>query len=358
MRDTFASPGVHTRNEIYSEPRCWATCLDHLNSSGQADRVLQELSLDKPWLFVGCGSSYYLAMAAAASWTALTGMPARAVPASEVLLFPSLAIPSDTGFQPVLISRSGHTSEILSVAERLRPEGIPIMAVTCAPGQPLERMAAAALCLPDADEKSTVMTRSFSSMLVGIQFLAAKAGKKHEFLESLESLPKRAQSALDTMLPAVETFVEGGDFADYVFLGQGPNYGLACEGALKVQEMSCSYSQAFHTMEFRHGPKSIVEPRTLITFLLSHAGSEAEIDVLEEVKSLGGSTLVVVNEADRRVRGAADLLIELRTGPDDYSCLAARAVPGQLLGLFTGLKKGLDPDHPRHLSRVVTLSSS
>lgn len=357
MQKTFASPGAHTRDEIYSEPRCWGTCLDHLKASGQADRLLRETSLNKTWLFVGCGSSYYLAMAAAASWTALTGAQARAVPASELLLFWSLAVPGGVEFQPVLISRSGHTSEILSVAERLKAQGIPSSAVTCAPGQPLEQMAAAALCLPDADEKSTVMTRSFSSMLTGIQFLAAKAAKNQEFLKSLESLPERAQAALDSMISPVESFVTGGEFADYVFLGQGPNYGLACEGALKVQEMSCSYSQAFHTMEFRHGPKSIVEPRTLIAFLLSNEGSEAEIDVLEEVKSLGGSTLVVVNEADERTRRAADLLIELQTGPDDYAGLAARALPGQLLGLFTGLKKGLDPDRPRHLSRVVTLGS-
>lgn len=358
MRETFDSPGVHTRDEIYSEPRCWATCLDHLRSSGQAEQALQGLSLDKPWLFVGCGSSYYLAMAAAANWTAVTGMPARAVPASELLLFPSLAAPGGAEFQPVLISRSGHTSEILSVGERLKSRGIPIAAITCAPGQPLETLAAAALCLPDADEKSTVMTRSFSSMLVGVQFLAAKAANNHEFQKSLEKMPEQAQAALDSMISPVEALVESRVFADYVFLGQGPNYGLACEGALKVQEMSCSYSQAFHTMEFRHGPKSIVEPSTLITFLLSHEGYDAEIDVLEEVKSLGGSTLVVVDEADSRTRRAADLLIELQTGLDDYASLAARALPGQLLGLFTGLKKGLDPDHPRHLSRVVTLGTS
>lgn len=358
MRETFASPGVHTRDEIYSEPRCWAACLDQLKSSGQAERVLHELSLDKPWLFVGCGSSYYLAMSAATSWTAVTGVPAHAVPASELLLFPSLVALESAGFQPVLISRSGHTSEILSVGEQLKSRGIPIAAVTCAPGQPLETMAAAALCLPDADEKSTVMTRSFSSMLAGIQLLGATAAKRHDFLQSLESLPQRAQAALDSMISPVEAFVDGGEFADYVFLGQGPNYGLACEGALKVQEMSCSYSQAFHTMEFRHGPKSIVEPSTLVTFLLSHEGYNAEIDVLEEVKSLGGSTLVVVDEADLRTRRAADLLIELQTGLDDYAGLTSRVLPGQLLGLFTGLKKGLDPDHPRHLSRVVTLGSS
>ena len=70
----------------------------------------------------------------------------------------------------------------------------------------------------------------------------------------------------------IQQFVAQHDFADYVCLGQGPFYGLACEYALKVTEMSVSYAQSFHTLEFRHGPKSIVSPQTLLIFLLSEAG--------------------------------------------------------------------------------------
>ena len=73
------------------------------------------------WLFVGCGTSYYLAQAAAASLVELAGVPARAVPASEVLLCPQLVIPAKGApVFPVLISRSGHTSEVLEAAEVLR----------------------------------------------------------------------------------------------------------------------------------------------------------------------------------------------------------------------------------------------
>ena len=90
-------------------------------------------------------------------------------------------------------------------------------------------------------------------------------------------------------------------------------------------------------------------------FQMSEAGFEEEREVLEEVKDLGGTTLVVANEADARTRRAADLLVELRLKGQEYAGLAPHVVPAQLVGLYSGLKKGLDPDHPRNLTRVVIL---
>jgi glucosamine--fructose-6-phosphate aminotransferase (isomerizing) len=119
-----------------------------------------------------------------------------------------------------------------------------------------------------------------------------------------------------------------------------------------------SYAQAFHTLEFRHGPKSIVGPKTLLIFLLSETGYAAECDVLEEMKSLGGTTMAVANRASERVAAAADILFELSTDGPELVRLAPSLMPGQLLGLYTGLKKGLDPDSPRNLSRAVILNDS
>jgi glutamine---fructose-6-phosphate transaminase (isomerizing) len=352
--------GVHTEAEILSQPRCWAECLRALRGCKEIGQILQETSSRRDWLFVGCGSSFYLALAAASSWTALTGLAARAVPASELLLYPELLPGGGSDFQPILISRSGHTSEVLKAAEYLKFKGSPGAAITCTPGQPIQDLCSVTVCLEAANEESMVMTRSFTSMLVGLQFLAAKLAGKSAFLDSLESTAHSAQTALDLMAPQIQTFVENHNFADYVYLGQGPYYGLACEGGLKVTEMSCSYGQAFHTLEFRHGPKSIVGPQTLIAFLLSESGGDAERDLLEEVKRLGGTTLVIANRAGEKTREASDLVVELSLpgqseGASEYGRLAPHILPGQLLGLFTGLKKGLDPDQPRNLDRAVIL---
>lgn len=331
-------------------------CLRALKEDAEVERIIEKSSSRTDWLFIGCGSSFYLALGAAATWKALTRRPARAVPASELLLFPELVERGDSDTQAVLISRSGHTSEVLEAAEYLKSRGRPGVAITCAQNQPIQALASATICLSAADEKSTVMTRSFSSMLMGLQFLAAKFARNEAFIDSLEKVALSAQASLDSAASRVRSFVKARDFADYVWLGQGPYYGLACEGALKVNEMSCSYAQSYHTLEFRHGPKSIAGPETLIAFLISEPGYDAECKVLEEVKGLGGTTLVVANKVDERAREFADLLIELKlAGQDEYARLMAHILPGQLLGLYTGVKKGLNPDSPRHLSRAVIL---
>jgi glutamine---fructose-6-phosphate transaminase (isomerizing) len=199
------------------------------------------------------------------------------------------------------------------------------------------------------------MTRSFSSMLLALQVSAARAAGDSNFVNSVRKMAGLAAPIFKSAPAEVRKFVEKHRFSDYVCLGQGPFFGLASEYALKLTEMSLSYSQAFHTLEFRHGPKSIVGPETLLVFLLSDSGYEAEREVLEEMKALGGTTLTVTNRTDARVRAASDLVVELSLDLPELARLAPTLLAGQLLGLYTGLHKGLDPDSPRNLSRVVTL---
>ena len=256
----------------------------------------------------------------------------------------------------VVISRSGRTSEAVRAAQLLeREKNIRVLAVTGTPDQPLEQIATATLPLLPCDEQSTVMTRSFSSMLLGLQYLAACHAGDRSLLQALGKLPAAAARVMNDLHPRIREFVGARQFADYVCLGQGALYGLACETALKVTEMSVSYAQSFHTLEFRHGPKSIVGPETLVIFLLSEQGYEAECGVLQETKSLSGTTLTITDVSDERARNSSDLLVELRSGVSELVRSAVYVFAGQLLGLYIGLKKGLDPDNPRHLSRVVVL---
>src|SRR5256885_1242089 len=90
------------------------------------------------------------------------------------------------------------------------------------------------------------------------QQLGACVADDDSFAKCLTRLPGPAEKTLNDLHPRIQEFVSSHQFADYVCLGQGPFYGLACEAALKITEMSASYAQSFHTLEFRHGPKSIV----------------------------------------------------------------------------------------------------
>jgi glucosamine--fructose-6-phosphate aminotransferase (isomerizing) len=348
-------PGAHSYEEILSQPQCWEACLSGLKANGTLKDVESQFGACENWIFIGCGSSYYVALAAASTMKALTGRLASAIPASEILLYPELVLPAKP-FVPVFISRSGQTSEVLKAAEALRERGIPSLAISCAPGQLLEKLATLTLTLP-ADEQSTVMTRSFTSMLLALQFLAGRIAGNQAYCNELLRMPQLAPAMLSEIPERIHKFTSHRAFDSYVCLGHGPFYGLACEYALKLNEMSLSVSQVFHSLEFRHGPKSAVTRETLLTFLLSEHGYEAECDLLEEMKVLGGTTFVITNHATPRVRAASDMLVELRSPLGEFARLAPSLVPGQLLALNMGLKKGLDPDSPRYLTRSVILES-
>jgi glucosamine--fructose-6-phosphate aminotransferase (isomerizing) len=346
----------HTWNEILSQGQVWTSVLDERCTSRTLDEIPHAGSKKHLWLFVGCGTSFYLAEAAALSWMLLTGQAARAIHASEVLLFPKLIQAEGANLQAVVISRSGRTSEAVRAAGTLRQElRIPTVGITCAQNSELAQACDASIVLSAADEQSTVMTRSFTSMLLSLQVLAARRAGNGKFVDSLRAMAETFALHIPAIAAQLEDFVAKHSFADYIFLGQGPFHGIAREAALKVMEMSCSYSQFFHTLEFRHGPKAIVSPATCLTFFLSDSAHQAETGVLEEMKALGGVIIAVCNRANEEIQRSSDLVIELDWNGDELVRLAPSIVPCQLLGYFSGLKKGLNPDQPKNLTRVVLL---
>jgi glucosamine--fructose-6-phosphate aminotransferase (isomerizing) len=345
-----------TLAEILSQPEVWRKSLQEFNRGSLLETILTQTAPRTEWLFLGCGTSFYLAEAAAASWTLLTGQRARALPASEPLLFPNAAFLRAPNLQAVVISRSGRTSEALRAATLLaREHRIPTLGITCAAQSALAEICDLTIPLLVADEKSTVMTRSFTSMLLALQHLAARKAGNQEFPAAIETLAGHFSTLIHPLAERIEAFVAERSFADYVFLGQGPFHGIAREGSLKVTEMSCSYGQVFHTLEFRHGPKAIVAPETCLTFYLSEGGNKAECEVLAEMKELGGTILAICNRANETIRRSSDFVFELGADLPELAMVAPFIVPSQLLGFFTGIKKGLNPDHPRNLSRVVIL---
>ena len=354
MALTQIEPQTHMQREILSQPDCWRECLSSLEKDPVVSAIASGVQADAEWLFIGCGTSYYLALSAAASFSVISGRPSRALPASEVLLFPEIVTKRNK--VAVLISRSGRTTEAVKAMDLLNARGdIETVTVTCAPESAFAKRAKYPVVLPAAYEQSTVMTRSFSSMLLALQFLAAKLASREDLVREFEGLPALATPLFESIPDMIQEFVLSHDFDDYIYLGQGPFYGIACEAALKVMESSCSYAQSFHSLEFRHGPKSVAGPRTLVGFFISEAAYVPEIDLLEEVKSLGSKTLVISPRSDARIKAAADFLVEVPLLGIDCTRLAACIPWGQLVGLYTGLKKGLNPDSPRNLSQVVIL---
>jgi glucosamine--fructose-6-phosphate aminotransferase (isomerizing) len=345
------SNGQHTYREITSQPGVWSEVLDSLLPlvPDIADRWQRTGA--KRVLFTGCGSTYYLSLTAAALFQGLTGVPARGVPASEIVLFPdeTLSQPQDTLL--IAVSRSGTTTETAAAMSRFRQlGGNTIWGVTCYPDTPVATETDFALLAEAAQETSVAQTRSFSSMLLIIEAVSAIAGGQQ--ISSMNGLPDAAERILDEYADLAEQLGQNSALSRFFFLGSGPLYGIACEVMLKMKEMSISHSEAFHFMEFRHGPKSLVDEHGLVTGLLSPRSNTFEEPVVKECMEMGGRALTLF---PRIANSQAHYELSLASDAPWWAQPVLYLPMLQLLAYQRSMSKGLDPDNPRHLTAVVEL---
>lgn len=344
-------PGSRTCREILDQGESWSATLGSLEEQSTGLRQL----LHRPHreaTFIGCGSTYFLSLAASTIWQAMTGVSARALPSSELWLFPELYRPAQPSLL-VAVSRSGETTETLRALEMYRQQiGGDSLAITCDPASEMVGLASSRLVARNAAEESVAQTRSFTSMLLLAQLACALAADREDYLSQLNALPAFFPSLVKTYEPLARRLARDERLEHFVFLGSGPRYGLACEAMLKMKEMSLSPSEAFHFLEFRHGPKSTASKRTLVIGLLSESARDHEASVLSEMRQLGTKVLALAESAEGL---PADEAIELRSGLDEQANLALFLPALQLLAYHRAVHKGLDPDRPANLDAVVRL---
>jgi glucosamine--fructose-6-phosphate aminotransferase (isomerizing) len=190
-------------------------------------------------------------------------------------------------------------------------------------------------------------------MLLGNIALAALAGGQVEYVDKLAVLPSLGERLIQNNQPLAQSLGEDLDLSQVFFLGSGPRYGLANETMLKLKEMSLTTSEAYHFLEFRHGPKSMVDERTLVVGLLSDAAREAEAAVLREMKDLGATVLALAEAGDGL--DWADHVVCFEADLPELARLPLYLPVLQLLAYYRSVGKGLNPDAPRHLDAVVQL---
>jgi glucosamine--fructose-6-phosphate aminotransferase (isomerizing) len=343
--------GHHTYNEIMSQPETWRLTLKAVQA--QADDI-------RAWgsqphhsaLFVGCGSTYFLSLSASRVWQVLTQTPAAAWPSSEAWLFSEQVFPNGP-FLLLAHSRSGETSETLNALRSYRDcSDLRSLVITCRPDNALAKTDSLVVASEWADEESVAQTRAFTSMLLASQAAAALVADREDHIAGLTTLPDQLETLLPQFEPLAQAISQDDSLDHFVFLGSGVNHGLANEAMLKMKEMSQTTSEAFHFLEYRHGPKATMGPTTLITGLVSDEGREQELQLLSEAQASGARTLAI---GDPLSKGAADLAIRL---PESVSGLTRGllALPLlQLMAYFRATRRGLDPDRPAQLDRAVLL---
>ncbi len=290
----------HVAAEIESQPRCWELAAELAGEVGQAlpgegERVA----------VVGCGTSYNVAQV----YASLREGSGK----GETDAFAASQLPAGRRYDRVVfVSRTGTTTEVLE-AMALLPAGTPTTAITAQPDTPVAKAGTYSVALPFADEEAVVATRFATSVVLLLRVhLGADSGP----------LVASAAEALAAPLP------EGAlDARQYTFLGLHWAAGLAHEAALKLRESAQVWAESYPAMEYRHGPISVADERSLV-WSLGSAPSGLE----EEVRATGARW-----EETRR-----DPLAELLRVQRLAVALAERA--------------GLDPDRPRHLAPSVILT--
>ncbi|MCX3062235.1 SIS domain-containing protein [Streptomyces beihaiensis] len=291
----------HVENELNSQPECWT------RAAGLA--AGHRAALPAPGervALVGCGTSWFMAQAAAVLREQAGQGETDAFAASE--------FPAGRSYDRVVaLTRSGTTTEVLDLLAALKDK-VPTTAVTGDPDTPVRSAADHLVVLDFADERSVVQTRFATTALT---LLRAHLGLHGE------QAVADARTALAEPLP--EGLVECGQFT---FLGRGWTVGLANEAALKMREASLSWTEAYPAMEYRHGPISVTTTGTA-TWMFGKAPE----GLAEQVAATGAHW----------IEGRLDPLAEL--------------VRAQRLAVAVAARQDLDPDRPRHLTRSVILTS-
>ncbi|MGH3286817.1 MAG: SIS domain-containing protein [Streptosporangiaceae bacterium] len=284
------------QREIASQPDCWATALQ---SVGEAARVLP--ARGERVAVIGCGTSWHVASAIAAAREAAGHGETDAFPASELPL---------RDYDTLLaVTRSGTTIEVLD-ALRYAAGSARKVGITADASAPIRAATDQLLVLDYADEQSVVQTRFATTVLT-----VARAHVGHDLGPVVEQGRAAVAADLDDRLI---------DRPHYVFLGRGWSTGVAREAALKLQEAALARSEAYPALEYRHGPLSAATEDSVVWLF----GVDDSVLVSDITRT--GATVVVA-------------------GSDPQ----AELVLAQRVAVATALRRGLDPDRPRHLARSV-----
>jgi glutamine---fructose-6-phosphate transaminase (isomerizing) len=351
-------PGEYSYREIRTQGESWRSALEGALAQSSALASLFSRNRERQVLFVGCGSTHYLALFAAPYFQRATGCACRGLPSSELWLQPeTLLAPGAPPPLVVALSRSGETSETIQAVRALRSRGSDVLTVSCYDDTPLSAASTLTVGVPAGREESFAQTRSFAGMLVAVQAVAAIVSGDQALLAALALLPGLAEELIGRADSLAQRLGPDEALQRITYLGTGPLYGLAGEAMVKMKEMSLSLAEAFHFMEFRHGPMALVDGAHLTVALLGEGAREYERGVLRDLRQRGGHVLGIA-EDEAGLGAVCDETFALASG------LPARALSVlylpllQLLAYHRSRGRGLNPDRPRNVVMAIRLDGA
>jgi glucosamine--fructose-6-phosphate aminotransferase (isomerizing) len=311
---------------------------------------------------VACGTSYYAGMVAKYWFEQFARVPVELDIASE---FRYRAPVLEPGGMALFISQSGETADTLAALRHARAEGQKIAVVVNVPTSSMAREADLLLPTHAGPEVGVASTKAFTCQLAVLAALAAKVARdkgrmseeeEREIVGHLTEAPAAMNAALghdeeiERMAPIIARA------RDVLYLGRGPDYPMAMEGALKLKEISYIHAEGYAAGEMKHGPIALIDDHVPV-IVLAPSGPlfEKTVSNMQEVRARGGK-IVLISDAEG-LASAGDGLIASIEMPKVHPLIAplVYAIPVQLLAYHVAVAKGTDVDQPRNLAKSVTV---
>ncbi len=311
---------------------------------------------------IACGTAHYACAVARYWFESLAGLPCDVDIASE---FRYREPPLSDKSWAVFVSQSGETADTLAALRHAEGKVARTVAVVNVPTSSIAREATQAIPIRAGVEIGVASTKAFTAQLVTLALMALKAATDRgrlapeavtDHLKDLATLPGLMNHAL-ALAPEIARVAEEISHArDVLFLGRGPMYPLALEGALKLKEISYIHAEGYASGELKHGPIALIDQDVPVIVLAPRDHLfDKTVSNMQEVMARQGRVLLI-SDAEG-VRAAGPGTWRRITMPACPPLLAPilYAIPAQLLAYHAAVAKGTDVDQPRNLAKSVTV---
>lgn len=345
-----------TVREISQQPQVWRAVAEIVElRRAELDAFLSGL-LERPDLRIvltGAGTSAFVGSIAAPALARSLGRRVDAVATTDIVSDPHGSFPADVPTLLVSFARSGNSPESIAateVADRVLSE-VSHLILTCDDSgalfmQHTDRAKSYVLLMPErSNDEGFAMTSSFTSMLLGTLLVFGGPNDR-----AVSALAAAAQHVLEFRQEEVESLAER-PIDRVVYLGSGPLAGLARESALKLLELTAGRVVGYHdsVLGFRHGPKAILNDRTLVVVYVSSDlyTRQYDLDIVAELRSGAQSqNVVAISASALDARDEQSWVLPDTGGMSDAFAAIALVVFAQLLALRLSVRLGLTPDNP------------
>ena len=354
--------------EIHEQPRAIADTLRGRSNLDEGDVYLDGFSLDAAQVralekvfILACGTSYHAGLVGKAMIESIAKIPVEVDLASEFRYRDPLV---NDRMLALAISQSGETADTLAALREAKSRGATVGSICNVLGANIPRESAFTVYTHAGPEIGVASTKCFTTQLVAQYLLAVKLGRLRGTLSAeqgqallgqLREVPTWVEQALDQEPVIKDLSRHFVGARDVLFLGRGPCFPIALEGALKLKEVSYIHAEGYAAGEMKHGPIALIDPQVPVVVLAPKGpGYEKMLGNAEEVRARGGKLFAVVTEGDAELSRLALGSVSVPDAPPLLAGLLA-SIPLQLLAYHVADARGTDVDQPRNLAKSVTV---